>query len=129
MASTRSSRPVSVPIKVLRSNEAPPKLVATPRPSRPAKPAPAPKAPLVLRAPESVRRRMMWWAVGGLTVMVIVGWISLWPRQFSGRSLFDSTITKIRDTFSGLNFGQKNASASEKEIRQLDQQVFPDFSN
>lgn len=70
----------------------------------------------------------MWWTVGVTTVAVVIGWASLLDTKFSGRSFFDSTVKTIQSTFSSLRFGQKEATAAEKEIRQLDAQVFPELS-
>lgn len=77
---------------------------------------------------EARRRRLMWWLVGGGATVIIIGWLAVVRIEMnggSGKNLFSEAWHLI----SSINLsGTKKSTAAEKEIRQLDQQVFPQFS-
>ena len=133
MSAARASRSITIPVKALRRDEPVTQLksVAPAKTTLSTPQAPAAKSILPrpsISLPEHTRRKIMWWTVGVAMIGIVGGWVALFDTECRGRNFFDTTLTKIRDTFSGLHFGQNNNTAAEKEIRQLDSQVFPDLS-
>lgn len=128
MANAKTKKTFTVPVKVVASQTA-------------EKPTPEPKPvqravafrtqPRLPRAPiaEHVRRRWMWTLVSVATVAIVLIMIPLIRGNYSrpGDS-FSSLWNKLRQTASTLTFKRSTADAAEKEIRQLDQQVFPELS-
>lgn len=68
----------------------------------------------------------MWWLVSGGTVVVIIGWLAVVRfelRGTQGPDLFSETMRLLKTVrWPGT---EPDQSAAEKEIRQLDQEVFP----
>ena len=142
MATRRVSKSTDVPVKVVRN--------ATPRPAPVAAPvSPAPSLMAKVRAtkskpmlsepakpkktlqdiPEATRRRWMWISVGAIAVLLLIVWIPLaMAGSRGGSNGWQLTWGKIRQAFTGLTTQNQTADAATKEIRSLDQQVFPELS-
>lgn len=77
--------------------------------------------------PEGRRRKLMWWLVGAGVVVMTISWVSLLGWQFDGRqsnrTIFQDIIGAIKD----FKWMTPTTDPAEQEIRQLDQQVFPEF--
>jgi hypothetical protein len=79
--------------------------------------------------PEDRRRRLMWWLVGGGTVLVIIGWLAVVQIELSGPAgpnIFQEAARLIKSVRWP---SPAKPTAAEQEIRNLDQQVFPQFTN
>jgi hypothetical protein len=71
---------------------------------------------------------MMWWLVTGVMGLVILGWISLWGIEMSGSGSHSTSLfSRVKNALTSIGAPAKKTSAAEKEIRQLDAQVFPKF--
>lgn len=135
--------PVKVSVDLRRSKPASAEL--PPRPTIALRPAPPPessvkekiKTAAPVRAlkqsvhdwPEAKRRRLMWWLVGGGMTVAVVGWLAVvrWEMANGGQgpNLFQETARLLKSVrWPGI----PKPSATEQEIRRLDQQVFPQFS-
>ncbi len=77
---------------------------------------------------EEKRRKLMWWLVSGSMIMIIIGWLAV--IQFEIPSKNTSTFfTEAKNLFKNFHVpGTPKKSAAEKEIQQLDNQVFPQFN-
>lgn len=79
--------------------------------------------------PEEKRRRLMWWLVGGGTLAVMIGWLAVVRfelRGGQGPNLFAETLRLLKTVrWPGT---EQPSSAAEQEIRQLDKEVFPKFT-
>lgn len=123
MATRSASRHRSIPINVVVERR--------PRVASPTKPVPTPPvAPAAVNKPEwsiEHRRRIMWIVVGVGSLAIIIGWVSLFSAQIRGNSptFFGDIAQMIRDA--RWPWEKKPATANEKEIRQLEEQVFPQF--
>lgn len=77
--------------------------------------------------PEAQRRKFMWWLVGAGIVVMIISWASLLGWQFDNRqskqTIFHDIIGAIKD----FKWMTPKTNPAAEEIRQLDQQVFPEF--
>lgn len=77
---------------------------------------------------EEKRRRLMWWLVGGGATIIIIGWLAVVRFEMSGgsgKNIFSEAWQLIRSVNIG---GTPKSTAAEQEIRQLDKEVFPQFS-
>ncbi|MEK7637783.1 MAG: hypothetical protein AAB402_05380 [Patescibacteria group bacterium] len=135
----------AIPVKVsVDLRRAPPAAGLSPRPAVALRPAPLLassvkekiKTAAPVRAlkqsvhdwPEAKRRRLMWWLVGGGMTVAVVGWLATVRLEVAnggqGPNLFQETARLLKSVrWPGL----PKPSAAEQEIRQLDQQVFPQF--
>ncbi|MEK7537345.1 MAG: hypothetical protein AAB619_00020 [Patescibacteria group bacterium] len=135
----------AIPVKVsVDLRRAPPAAGLSPRPAVAHRPAPLLassvkekiKTAVPIRAlkqsvhdwPEVKRRRLMWWLVGGGMTVAVVGWLATVRLEVAnggqGPNLFQETARLLKSVrWPGL----PKPSAAEQEIRQLDQQVFPQF--
>lgn len=94
----------------------------------PAKPLKVLKQP-VHEWPEEKRRRLMWWLVGGGTAVVVIGWLAVVRfelRGDQGPNLFNETVRLLKTI--RWPSTKTTPSAAEQEIRQLDKEVFPQFT-
>lgn len=129
-----SPAPVKIPVTVVPTDP------NTPPPVRPKAVAPRvntlapmtrPKAPSRSRLetwPEHHRRKVMWWMVGGAMVVIIAGWTFLLGSELrknpGGQNFFHDVVQAFKD----FRFPQRPAAdTGQQEIRNLDQQVFPQF--
>jgi len=70
---------------------------------------------------------MMWISVVVFALLLGGGTILISGQRDSNGSLA-AFWSRVTSTFSGLKWPEKKASAAEQEIRALDAQVFPDFT-
>lgn len=71
----------------------------------------------------------MWWLVGGGTAVVIIGWLAVVRfelRGAQGPNLFNETLRLLKTI--RWPSTKTAPSAAEQEIRQLDKEVFPKFT-
>lgn len=118
----------------------PPLASVTIAPSRPKPPSPSFKEQVkksppvrVMRLPvhewsEARRQRLMWWLVGGSMAVVVITWLGLIRTELSGGSQGSNLFSEASQLLRSVRWpGTAQPSAAEKEQRQLDQQVFPQF--
>lgn len=124
-------RPAPTSLPPVHPSELKQKTVA-PKPNahqqlRKASPIKAAKIP-VHEWPEERRRKLMWWLVGGGMTVIVIGWLTV--VRFELRDTGSQNIfTEAKKIFSTLRWpGTTKSSAAEQEIRQLDNQVFPQFN-
>jgi len=139
-----SKRERSIPIKVsvdprpaptnlppVHPTELQPKVVAPPaikkQAQRKISPIKAAKIP-IHEWPEERRRKLMWWLVGGGMTVIVIGWLAL--VRFELKDNGDQNLfSEAKKLFSTLRWpGTTKSTAAEQEIRQLDNQVFPQFN-
>lgn len=78
--------------------------------------------------PEARRRKLMWWLVGGGMAVIVIGWLALVRLELSGGAS-PNIFLEAKKLFANLRWpGTDSSNAAEKEIRQLDNQVFPQFN-
>jgi hypothetical protein len=130
---SRHKQRIDVPVRVVASSRpvvSEPIVAEAPVTPTPIK-APAKKFENPLKSfttrPEHERRRLMWVLVAGTAGLIVVGWISLWGWEMSGGQKTSSLFSRIRNVLSTISVTTPTTSAAEKEIRQLDTEVFPKF--
>lgn len=78
--------------------------------------------------PEAKRRRLMWWLVGGGMTVIVIAWLALVRYEVtSGRNVPNIFAEAARLLRTVHWPGTAQPNKAEQEIRQLDQQVFPQF--
>lgn len=102
--------------------------------TRPAAAPAAPPAPVTLQPSTPAkalnlyhRQRMMWMIVGVGTLVIIFGWVSIFSAQLRGNTptFFNDVEKMVRDV--KWPWEPKTTTPQEQEIRQLEEQVFPQF--
>lgn len=124
MAARSSSRQRSVPVSVVVERR--PRSVSTPTPQAPSRPTTRPTA-MTPTWHDHHRRRMMWIIVGVGTFMIILIWISVFSAQLRGTAptFFGDVTQLIRNV--RWPWEPEPVTPQEQEIRELEQQVFPQF--
>jgi hypothetical protein len=77
--------------------------------------------------PEARRRQLMWWLVAGGATLAIISWLAFlrFDGAAKGQNIFAEAIRLLKN----VEWPSLPASSqAEQEIRQLDQQVFPQFT-
>ena len=71
----------------------------------------------------------MWWIVGSGAVLAIAGWLLVVRSEMAGTKHGRNLFTDIKTAINSIHWpSAAKPSASDQEIRNLDQQVFPQFS-
>ncbi len=79
--------------------------------------------------PEAKRRRLMWWLVGGGTAVIVIGWLAVVRLEMNGGS-GQNLFTEAAKLFKTIHWpGTAKSTAAQQEIRNLDNQVFPQFQS
>ncbi len=123
-----------VPVRVVSGKQAAPAPSAPPAPeaTKPAntKPAPtpsgSPRKP-VQQLPVEHRKRLMWGIVAGLMLFVVFGWAMSLGHVLRQDGKQPSLVTQLTDLFKTFQLPSAKAEPRSPEIKQLDQQVFPQF--
>ena len=68
----------------------------------------------------------MWWMVGGVMVVVLIGWFAFFDKEFAHHGP-NTLVSEITNAFRRLGGQKAEPDPAEQEIRKLDQQVFPQF--
>jgi hypothetical protein len=77
--------------------------------------------------PHADRRRLMWSIVGVGMVIIIVGWALTFSSNLRGASGGNPLFNDIAKIFRSATPTSERSTAQSKEIRQLEEQVFPQF--
>lgn len=138
---TKKNSEVTIPVKVVPREPLPTpdpvqqsaavhRAVAThnsaKHPSRPVSVHRSIPRPSIYDWPEAKRRKFLWATVGSAAAVIILGWTFLIsPRYAHPRA--EKLLTDIIRLAPNLRNAPAQDSAAAKEIRQLNQQVFPQF--
>lgn len=131
-ASSKQSREQSIRVKVVPS-------IGSVRPPVPTTPTVRPQAvnakpkkpvqqkPAVM--PEAQRRRVMWWTVGVGAVIIVGGWLATVKYEVQSTGGKSSFIGDVIHTLRSFSLGGTKPTPKQQEIKQYEQQVFPQFTN
>ncbi len=76
---------------------------------------------------EEKRRRLMWWLVGGGATVIVIGWLAVVRLELSGGSS-QNIFTEAAHLLRTVHWpGTAQQSPAQEEIKQYNNQVFPQF--
>lgn len=125
MAVRAASRSKNIPVKVVVQKK--PRTAAVPPAPVPQRVAPPiPKSPISTWS-EAHRRRVMWITVGSGSILIFTIWMTVFSAQIQGDTptFFSDVSNLIRNV--QWPWEPKAMTPQEQEIRQLEEQVFPQF--
>ena len=122
----------SIPVRIVPNSAAPSNHPVVTLPDVEPKHTPVAAAPQKkVRAPHTTnsvehRRRLIWPIVGGIMVLVVGAWVSLLHVELKYRS-GGNIFSDLKRLLASYPKSPSNETAQEKEIKNLSQQVFPQF--
>lgn len=129
-----AKKSVSIPVKVERTKRSPKPRTVLPTATAPQQPPVARVAPQlptlkknVHALPEQHRKRLMWGIVAIGMFVIVLGWAMTLGNVLKQDNREVSLLQQISGLFQGFNVNAQPKDNQTEEIRELNDQVFPQF--